>query len=58
MSKIFNIDPDEWLYQWREIGEGDWVTTYDTDWILYCESSPLHDTRVVEKQKHEQRIFK
>ncbi|WP_199775725.1 hypothetical protein [Pseudoalteromonas sp. T1lg22] len=43
------INPDQYTYQWREIGEGDWVDSEDPDWILYCEQSPEHDTRVIKK---------
>lgn len=43
------IDAESMKYQWREIGEGVWVDTDDVDWILYCEKSPTHDTRVIEK---------
>jgi hypothetical protein len=43
------IDADSMKYQWREIGGSDWLDTDDVDWILYCEKSPHHDTRIVEK---------
>jgi hypothetical protein len=41
------IDSDKLKYQWREIGEGQWLDTDNPDWIMYCEQSCEHDTRVV-----------
>ena len=40
------IDTDKLKYQWREAGGGEWVNTDNVDWILYCEESPEHDTRI------------
>jgi len=34
-------------FQWREIGEGDWMACSHS-WFRFCEASPEHDTRVVE----------
>lgn len=34
-------------FQWREIGEGDWIACSHS-WFRFCEASPERDTRVVE----------
>ncbi len=34
-------------FQWREIGEGDWMACSNS-WFRFCEASPELDTRVVE----------
>jgi len=43
--------PDEtepvYQFQWREIGEGDWMACSHS-WFRFCEASPELDTRVVE----------
>jgi len=40
-------------FQWREIGEGDWMACSHS-WFRFCEASPEHDTRVVEVARHAQ----
>lgn len=34
------------IYQWREIGETDWMDCHE-DWRRKCDDSPLHDTRTL-----------
>ncbi len=36
---------EELKYEWREIGETDWVEC-DEAWFDYCNKSPIHDARI------------